>query len=131
VRSKGGEEDMLIRNARRRNETSRGRGIGENLGVKGVRERQRERERRIKFRIFSLARARRKFVPFLFVTLLFFISSYARHFTLKEAVQRLTRQSDNHCVNSQGKRKNHNPKTPSAYLRNDFTNCSEHSFWTS
>ena len=36
---------MLIRNARRRNETSRGQGIGENLGVKGVRERWRERER--------------------------------------------------------------------------------------
>jgi len=40
VRSKGGEKDMLIRNARRRNETSRGQGIGENLGVKRVRERE-------------------------------------------------------------------------------------------
>jgi hypothetical protein len=75
AQSKGGEKDMLIRNARRRNETSRGQGIEENLGFKGVRERQREREIRIKFRIFSLARAHRNFDPFLFVTVLFFISS--------------------------------------------------------
>ena len=44
VRGKVGEKDMLIRNSRRRDETSRGQGIGENLGVTEVRERQRERE---------------------------------------------------------------------------------------
>jgi hypothetical protein len=45
VRGKGGKKDMLIPNSRRRDETSRGQGIGKNLGVKGARQRQIERER--------------------------------------------------------------------------------------
>ena len=122
---------MLIQNSRRRNETSRGQGIGENLGVRGERERERERERRIKFRIFSLSRSHCKFVPFLFVAVPFFISSQARHFTLQQAVLRLTRHTKLHCVNSEGKRENYSPVIPSADLRYHFTNCSEHSFSTS
>lgn len=53
----------------RRDETSRGQGIGENLGVKGV------REIGIKFRIFSLSRSYRKLPRFFS---LLFCSLFAR-----------------------------------------------------
>lgn len=47
--------------------TSRGKGIGGNLGVKGL------RERAVQFRMFSLSGSGCKLFPFLFPCLLFFI----------------------------------------------------------
>jgi hypothetical protein len=67
VRGKGGESETRWSEPACRDGTSRGKGIGENLGVKGL------REIGVKFRMFSLSGSYCKLFPFLAPCLVFFI----------------------------------------------------------